>query len=102
MGVKVTFLDSSGHDEPSTSSGGPPPRPAARVPASAIARDGETRFLWRVRGDRVERVAVRVGAERAGQVEVLAGINPGDVVVATPVGELSEGAVVAANERNER
>jgi hypothetical protein len=55
-----------------------------------------------VRGRRVERVAVRVGAERAGQVEVLAGINAGDVVVATPVAELSEGAAVAANERNVR
>jgi RND family efflux transporter MFP subunit len=102
MGVKVTFLDSSGHDEPSTSSGGPPARPAARVPAGAIARDGDTSYLWRVRGRRVERVAVRVGAERAGQVEVLAGINAGDVVVATPIAELSEGAAVVADERNLR
>jgi RND family efflux transporter MFP subunit len=96
MGIKVTFLDSSGHDEPSTTSGGAPPRPAARVPATAISRDGDTTFVWRVRGDRVERVAVRVGAERAGAVEVLAGINAGDVVVATPVAELSEGAAVQA------
>jgi RND family efflux transporter MFP subunit len=102
MGVKVTFLDSSGHDDASATSGGSPPRPLARVPASAVARDGDTSFVWRVRGDRVERIAVRVGAERAGQVELLAGINAGDVVVATPVAELSEGAVVAANERNGR
>jgi RND family efflux transporter MFP subunit len=101
MGVKVTFLDSGGHDEPSTSSGVAPARPAIRVPASAIARDGDTSFVWRLRGDRVERVAVRIGAERAGAVEVLAGINAGDVVVATPVADLSEGAAVAANERNE-
>jgi hypothetical protein len=53
-----------------------------------------------VRGDRVERVAVRVGAERAGAVEVLAGIDAGDVVVATPVAALSEGAAVEANKRN--
>ncbi|HVJ30692.1 MAG TPA: efflux transporter periplasmic adaptor subunit, partial [Gammaproteobacteria bacterium] len=77
-----------------------PARPAARVPASAIARDGDTSFVWRVRGDRVEHVAVRVGAERAGNVEVLAGISAGDVVVATPVADLSEGAAVAANERD--
>jgi RND family efflux transporter MFP subunit len=102
MGVKVTFLDSSGHDEPSTTSSGPPARPVTRVPASAIARDGDTSFVWRVRGRRVERVAVRVGAERAGQVDVLAGVNAGDVVVATPVAELSDGAVVAADEEDER
>jgi RND family efflux transporter MFP subunit len=100
MGVKVTFLDSAGHDEPSATSGSGPARPAARVPATAIARDGDTSFVWRVRGDRVERVAVRVGAERAGAVEVLAGINAGDVVVARQVADLREGAAVAANERN--
>jgi RND family efflux transporter MFP subunit len=99
MGIKVTFLDSNGNDEPSSSSGGPPARPATRVPASAVTRDGDASFVWRVRGDRVERVAVRVGAERAGAVEVLAGINAGDVVVATQVADLREGAAVAANER---
>jgi len=97
MGIKVTFLDTSTHEEPTTSSGAPPARPLARVPASAIARDGDTSFVWRVRGDRVERVAVRVGTERAGNVEVLAGINAGDVVVATPVAELTEGAAVASS-----
>jgi len=99
MGIKVTFLDTSGHDEPSASSGAPPARPAVRVPASAIARDGDTAFVWRVRGDRVERVAVRVGAERAGNAEVLAGISAGDVVVATPVVGLAEGAAVASPAR---
>ena len=96
MGVKVTFLDSSGRDEPSTSSGEPPARPAARLPASALQRDGDTSFVWRVRGDRVERVAVRVGAERRGEVEVLSGINAGDVVVASAATELTEGAAVEA------
>ena len=98
MGIKVTFLDTSGHDEPTTTSGGTPVRPAARVPASAISRDGDTSFVWRVRGDRVERVAVRVGAERSGNVEVLAGINAGDVVVATPVAALTEGAAIESGD----
>ena len=101
MGVKVTFLDSSGTQTTSTDSGAAPTtRPSARVPASAVARDGGTSYVWRVRGDRVDRVAGRVGAERAGAVEVLAGIDAGDVVVATPVAALSEGAAVAANKRN--
>jgi hypothetical protein len=37
---------------------------------------------------------VRVGGERGGQVEVLAGVNGGDVVVATPVAGLMDGATV--------
>jgi RND family efflux transporter MFP subunit len=99
MGVKVTFLDSSRSDGPSTEPGAAPARPTVRVPASAVSRDGGTSFVWRVRGERVERVAVRVGAERAGEIDVLAGINAGDVVVATPVAELTEGAAVAAPAR---
>jgi RND family efflux transporter MFP subunit len=98
MGVKVTFLDSGGNDESSAATGGAPARPAVKLPASAVVRDGGTSFVWRVRGERVERVAVRVGAERAGEVEVLAGISAGEVVVATPVAALTEGAAVAAAE----
>jgi membrane fusion protein (multidrug efflux system) len=57
-------------------------------------REGDTSFVWRVQDDEIERVAVRTGGERDGQVEVLSGINPGDVVVAAPAEGLSEGAKV--------
>jgi RND family efflux transporter MFP subunit len=96
MGVKVTFLDSSGRDEPSAGSGAAPARPAVRLPASAVQRDGSTSFVWRVRADRAERVAVRLGAERSGQVEVVAGINAGDVVIDRPPAGVAEGAAVVA------
>ncbi len=99
MGVKVTFLDSGGNDEPSTGSGAAPARPGVRLPASAVSRDGNTSYVWRVRNDRAERVAVRVGAERAGEVEISAGINAGDVVVAGPPAELTEGSAVEAAAR---
>ncbi len=95
MGVKVTFLDSSGRDDPAAGASAPA-RPTVRLPGSAVSNDGGTSFVWRVRGERVERVAVRVGTQRGGEVEVLSGINAGDVVVATPVAELAEGAAVAA------
>jgi RND family efflux transporter MFP subunit len=97
MGVKVTFLDSNGADAPApAASGAAQPRPAVRVPAGAVLRDGATSFVWRVRDGRVERVAVRAGTERNGEIEVLAGISAGDVVVATPVADLAEGAAVDA------
>jgi RND family efflux transporter MFP subunit len=95
MGVKVTFLDSSERAETSAGSGAAPARPAVRLPASAVVRDGSTSFVWRVRADRAERVAVRVGAERSGAVEIQAGINAGDVVVTNPPADLTEGAAVA-------
>jgi RND family efflux transporter MFP subunit len=96
MGVKVTFLGSIGSsDEANAGSAAPAPaRPAVRVPVSAVRRDGGSSFVWRVRDERVERVAVRVGAERAGQVEVLAGLNSGDVVVASADAAIVEGVAV--------
>ena len=89
MGVKVTFLDDRA-EQPSTGTA----RPAVRVPAEAVMKDGDTSFVWRVSDDKVERVAVRTGGERNGQIEVLSGINAGDVLVGKPVDGLAEGAPV--------
>jgi RND family efflux transporter MFP subunit len=92
MGVKVSFLEDrtvAGADQPAA-------RPSVRVPASAVIRDGDTSYVWRVQGDEVERVAVSTGGERDGQIEVLSGINSGDVVVARQVEGLSEGVRVRA------
>jgi RND family efflux transporter MFP subunit len=102
MGVKVAFLDSSNDDDSSTGAGAAPARPGVRLPASAVVRDGGTSVVWRVRADRAERVAVRVGAERSGEVEVLAGINAGDLVVAAPPASLRDGMIVKRSEDNER
>ena len=92
MGVKVSFLE----DRPAegTQQAAAASRPSVRIPAAAVMKDGDTSFVWRVQDGAIERVAVRTGGERDGQVEVLSGINPGDVVVAAPVEGLSEGAKV--------
>ncbi len=89
MGVKVSFLDDRAN-EPATAVS----RPSVRVPAEAVIKDGSSTFVWRVNDDAVERVAVRTGGERNGQIEVLSGINAGDVLVAKPVDGLAEGAPV--------
>jgi RND family efflux transporter MFP subunit len=90
MGVKVSFLE----DRPADAAAAA--RPVVRVPSSAIMQDGATRYVWRVSDDRIERVAVRTGGERDGQVEVLSGVNAGDIVVAAPVEGLAEGVSVKA------
>lgn len=89
MGVKVSFLDDRASQPQSAAA-----RPGVRVPAEAIMKEGETTFVWRVNDDSVERVAVRTGGERNGQIEVLSGINAGDVLVGKPVNGLAEGAAV--------
>ena len=88
MGVKVSFLED--RDE----SAAVAERPAVRIPSSAINRDGDTAYVWRIRDGAAERVAVRVGGERDGQIEVLSGINGGDRIVATPVEGLKEGVKI--------
>lgn len=93
MGVKVSFLEErkdQNKDQPVAS------RPAVRIPAAAVIKDGDTSFVWRVQDGEIERVAVGTGGERDGQIEVLSGINAGDVVVAAPVEGLSEGVRVKA------
>jgi RND family efflux transporter MFP subunit len=91
MGVKVSFLEDRQVEGTQQAAA---PRPAVRIPAAAVMRDGATSFVWRVQDGELERVAVRTGAERDGQVEVLSGINAGDVVVAAPVEGLREGVKV--------
>lgn len=89
MGVKVSFLDDRAGEPAAAVS-----RPSVRVPAAAVIKEGSSTFVWRVNDDAVERVAVRAGGERNGQIEVLSGINAGDVLVAKPVDGLAEGVPV--------
>jgi RND family efflux transporter MFP subunit len=88
MGVKVSFL------EESSGSGEAVARRSVKVPSSAVVTNDDTRYVWRVTNDKAERVAVRTGAERDGQIEILAGIDGSDVLIAEPSAELVEGASV--------
>jgi hypothetical protein len=56
-----------------------------------VFRDGDTSYVWRVQDKHVERVAVTTAGERDGQVEVIAGLNAGETVVAAPVEGLQQG-----------
>jgi RND family efflux transporter MFP subunit len=88
MGVKVSFLDDA-KQEPSAA-----PRATVRVPSSSVFKDGDSSYVWRVRDERLERVAVSVGAERDGKIDVLSGINGGEIVVTQQIEGLAEGAPV--------
>lgn len=89
MGVKVTFLEDRRESE-----GGGAARPAVRVPATAVFGQGDSRYVWRVSDEQLERVAVGTASERDGSIDIVAGINPGDVIVARQVEGLAEGVAV--------
>jgi RND family efflux transporter MFP subunit len=75
MGVKVAFL----RDAPAA--GQPPTAPAVIVPKAALRSADGRAIVFVLKEDRVERRAVRVGLENAGQVEVLSGVQAGERVV---------------------
>ncbi len=51
------------------------------IPASAIQRAGQLAFVQIVSTDRLERHFVQLGRSFGNRVEVLSGLNPGDLVV---------------------
>jgi multidrug efflux pump subunit AcrA (membrane-fusion protein) len=65
-------------------------REAPRVDRDAIVRrDGES-FAFRVVNDTLQRVVVKVGAEQDGRLEIVSGLQPNDIVVATGHAELQD------------
>jgi len=85
MAIKVTFLRES---DDTTSTDGRQPVPL--VPRPAIKTVGADNFAFVVRGEAVERRAIRVGGTDGDRVEVLAGLQPGDRVVLSPPPDLSD------------
>ena len=88
MAIKVTFLRQPGESAVSAA------QPTALVPAAAVRSDGTQRFTFVVRGDSVERRAVRLGGADGDRTEVLAGLQPGERVVLSPPPELKDGSTV--------
>jgi RND family efflux transporter MFP subunit len=92
MGIKVRFLD----DQPVQANA--PTGPHIRVPTGAIQRVDNETYVWVVNDQRVERRAVTVGAEGDGQIDVLAGVNSGDELVAPVVPGLVDGGKIKIKE----
>ncbi len=85
MGVKVRFLEEG--PQPVADA----PRALALIPTSAIASADGKSYVWIVNDDVVERRAVSTGRERGEEIEVIAGVRAGDVVVAPAVQGLKDG-----------
>src|SRR5215831_15507525 len=89
MGVKVAFLSAA-----------PPPgkdagtEARAIIPKTAVHSDGGKQIVYLVRDEKLERRAVSLGAERGSDVEILAGLAPGDKLVVSGAEKLHEGQTV--------
>jgi len=73
------------------------PREALVVPESAIVSLGRKSYVFRIdiaAGNEVERREIAVGARRAGEAEVLAGLAAGDRIVTHGTQRVREGQVV--------
>jgi membrane fusion protein (multidrug efflux system) len=66
-------------------------RETLQVPELALDQLGEQSFLYRVDGDKVEHVPVKIGARRPGWVEILDGVKAGDRVVVEGIVKLKDG-----------
>jgi len=85
MGVKVSFLRDEQPDRAAA--------PSARfsVPKSAVRTLDGRSVVFVLKGDRVERRAVRAGLEEGDQVEVLSGVSAGEQVVVEGPVDLKDG-----------
>jgi RND family efflux transporter MFP subunit len=66
---------------------------ALMLPEASVVRSGESAHVWRVNGNLVNKVAVRLGDRdaRSGDFPVLSGLAVGDRVLRNPGSTLSEG-----------
>jgi hypothetical protein len=89
-GVKVSFLSEAAP----VASAGEQARPRVLVPKGAIRSADGASIVFVVHGDRVERRAVKPGANDGDLIEVISGLNAGDRVVTEGVATLTDGARV--------
>lgn len=71
-------------------------RRALVLAESAIVRQGDSAFVWKVAGNQLKKMAVTLGErdDRRGEVVIASGLALGDQVLRAPTGSLVDGAPV--------
>ena len=92
MSIQVWFL---GADSAGTATAA---AMRVQVPQAAVHKDGATPYVFVYADGKVERRAVKLGAETGSDVEVLAGIRGGEHVIVQSDKPLSDGARVRATD----
>lgn len=68
--------------------------PALLIPEQALVPEGERKFVFAVRDGRAVKTEVQTGRRRPGEVEILAGVSLGDVIVIEGTQKVREGVAV--------
>jgi multidrug efflux pump subunit AcrA (membrane-fusion protein) len=72
------------------------------VPASAIVREGEETAVFAVENQTAKRREVKTGIESGDRVEIVSGINTGEMVITSGQNGLPDGAKVTLAARGEK
>jgi RND family efflux transporter MFP subunit len=80
MGVKVAFLEAADSSQKGKSRSQAPAAKAI-IPQAAVRGANANSFVFAVRDGKLDRRAVSLGRKIAGDVEVMAGVSPGDELV---------------------
>ena len=88
MSVRLRFLEARA-DEPAAAR-----EPSVLVPASALRRDSQGRFVWIVTDGRLRRQAVESSGTNGGEAVIRAGLSGGEAVVVGEAPELDAGQAV--------
>ncbi|MBN2384237.1 efflux RND transporter periplasmic adaptor subunit [bacterium] len=86
MGVKVIFLDQINSSAPQEK--------IVTILRSALVKNDEKTYVYRVKNGVVERRAIKIGHVRGESVEVLAGLEAGDLVAVENLDKLQDGTKV--------
>ena len=62
---------------------------AILIPESSIEREGDIEYVWLVKNNKTSRKRVLTGTKENGKVEIVAGVNSGEIVVTTGQNRLS-------------
>jgi RND family efflux transporter MFP subunit len=89
MGVKVAFLA-----EENPAQKGAQNEVKAIIPKSAVRSDAGRSIVFLVRGNKLERRTVGLGTEHGNDVDVIAGLVPGDTLVVGGPADLHDGQIV--------
>jgi membrane fusion protein (multidrug efflux system) len=74
-------------------------RDALVIPEEALTPEAEKQYVYVVADGRASRREVRIGGRRPGSVEVLAGVEPGELVIVEGTQKVRDGAAVRATDR---
>jgi multidrug efflux pump subunit AcrA (membrane-fusion protein) len=94
MGVKVGFLAEDDAKKKGAEKG---PRATAVIPKSAVRNESGKSYVFLVKDTKIERRGVTVGNERGSDVEIIAGVNSGDSLVARGPENLQDGETIRIN-----